>query len=270
MSKRNELLIQSDKPLFIPYIVAGDPSEIATIDIALSLQKAGASALELGVPYSDPLADGPTIQRAASRSLKRGMSIISAMCLARKMKKAGLTIPIILFTYYNPVLQLGNQNFFALMKENAIEGLLIPDLPFEESEALRANCQENSITFISLLAPTSMNRLEKIVSQAQGFLYCVSSLGVTGERKEFDQSVLSFVEKVKEKSDIPVVVGFGISTREQVQLFQNVCDGVIVGSAIINKIEQLVKDHEWSAESKQIFDQYLLQLLGNSNLQHKV
>lgn len=225
--------------LFIPFITAGDPNGDATIDIAVALQEAGAQAIELGIPYSDPVADGPVIQKASSRALQNGMNIIKAMKLVPEMRKKGLNIPIILFTYYNPVLQLEQESFFALLRENTIDGLLIPDIPFEESKELRQKCQEHSISFISLVAPTSSSRIKMIAEKAEGFVYCVSSLGVTGVRKQFDSSIKSFLDEVKLYSNVPVVVGFGVSTREQVEQLAEICDGVVVGSALVSEIARL-------------------------------
>ncbi|WP_273125957.1 tryptophan synthase subunit alpha [Metabacillus sp. HB246100] len=230
---------QKQSKLFIPFITAGDPSPHATIDLALSLQAAGADAIELGIPYSDPVADGPVIQRASSRALKDGMNIIRAIKLVPEMRKKGLEIPIILFTYFNPVLQLEQEYFFALLQENTIEAILIPDIPFEESEELRRKCKEHSISFISLIAPTSSKRIQMIADQAEGFIYCVSSLGVTGERKTFDHTIEHFLTEVQKYSKVPVVVGFGISSREQVEQLSPFCDGVVVGSALVREIEQL-------------------------------
>ncbi|MFY4775987.1 tryptophan synthase subunit alpha [Metabacillus sp. RGM 3146] len=227
------------KKMFIPFITAGDPSPEITIDLSLALQEAGATAIELGIPYSDPLADGPVIQRASKRALKQGMNIVKAMELVPVMRERGVNIPIILFTYYNPVLQLGEERFFALMRKNEVDGLLIPDMPFEESDEMRKRCKEENIYFISMAAPTSSGRLERIAGKADGFLYCVSSLGVTGERKEFNENVFSFIKEVKSIASIPVAVGFGISSGEQAEKMNKVCDGVIVGSALIKKIESL-------------------------------
>lgn len=231
-------LPKTDK-LFIPFITAGDPNGDATIEIALALQEAGASVIELGIPYSDPIADGPVIQRASARSLNNGMNIVKAMELVPEMRKKGLNIPVVLFSYYNPVLQLGQENFFALLHKNMIDGVLIPDIPFEESEDLRIQCKENGIAFITLVAPTSTSRIKKLVENAEGFVYCVSSLGVTGVRNEFDKSITSFVQQVNEYSNVPVAVGFGVSTKEQVEEMNTLCDGVIIGSALMREIERL-------------------------------
>jgi tryptophan synthase alpha chain len=229
----------ANKTMFIPFIVAGDPHPDVTVELALALQKAGASILELGVPYSDPLADGPIIQRAAQRALKHNMTLKKAIELVPLMRKKGLKIPIILFTYYNPVLQLGEEYFFALARKNNVDGVLIPDLPFEESGHIRQLSAQSGLSFISLVAPTSRKRIKKIASEAQGFLYCVSSLGVTGVRDALPNELYEFLAEVKTHSSVPVAVGFGISRSEQVQVLKEHCDGVVVGSALVQKIEQL-------------------------------
>ena len=224
--------------LFIPFIMAGDPSPQFTVNLALTLQRAGASILELGVPYSDPLADGPVIQRASSRALLNKMNLVKAIELAGEMRSAGLNIPIIIFTYLNPVLQLGYKSFCALAKQNGVGGLLIPDLPLEESTACRKVCDENGIDLISLVAPTSKERIVKIATSAKGFLYCVSSVGVTGERTELNSNIEEFVKQAKEFSSVPVAVGFGISNKHQVEYLSSLCDGVVIGSAIVRMVEE--------------------------------
>ncbi|MBU8907254.1 tryptophan synthase subunit alpha [Desertibacillus haloalkaliphilus] len=231
--------VENKKDLFIPFITAGDPHPDVTIDLALALQEGGADVLELGIPYSDPLADGPVIQRSAKRALQHGMTIEKAIALVSRMRERGLTIPLVIFTYYNPLLQLGIERFFELAHEHQIDGLLVPDLPYEESQELAKQCREQEVAYISLVAPTSNQRIAMIAKEAQGFLYCVSSLGVTGVRDTFDPRVYDFLSLVKENSPVPVAVGFGISKRDQVEALANHCDGVIVGSAIIKMVEQL-------------------------------
>jgi len=148
-------------------------------------------------------------------------------------------IPVILFTYFNPVLQLGLESFFALMRENEIDGVLIPDLPYEESGRIRELAAENEVAYISMVAPTSKERIQKIAADATGFLYCVSSLGVTGVRSTLPADIGTFLEDVKAAASIPVAVGFGISTSEQVEVLKEHSDGIVIGSAIVNKIGQL-------------------------------
>lgn len=236
-----------NETLFIPFITVGDPSADATIDIALTLEKAGAHVIELGVPYSDPLADGPTIQAASERALHEGMTLEKALTLVPKMRKKGLTIPVVLFTYYNLLLQYGEERFATEAKSLGIDGLLVPDLPYEENDELRSLCTENDIALISLVAPTSKERIEMIATDAEGFLYCVSSLGVTGVRKELDPRVYDFLQTVRESSPVPVAVGFGIATNEQVKMMSEHADGVIVGSALVEQIgkrQEALKNEE--------------------------
>lgn len=249
---------------FIPFIVAGDPSEDVTIDLAVALEQMGATILELGVPYSDPLADGPIIQRAASRALKNGMTLTKALELIGRMRKKGVKIPIIVFTYYNPVLQLGEERFFTLARQNGASGVLIPDLPFEESEHMRTLGDTYQIPYISIVAPTSHERIAMIASQAQSFLYCVSSLGVTGIRDSLPAELHEFLQQVKSYSRVPVVVGFGISTAEQVERLQHICDGIVIGSAIVRKIEQLqdeLNDVHAREHALIAFSQYVASLI---------
>ncbi|WP_078553283.1 tryptophan synthase subunit alpha [Bacillus alkalicellulosilyticus] len=232
--------IENKQGLFIPFIMAGDPSPEVTIELALTLQDAGAHVIELGIPYSDPLADGPVIQRSAKRALAHGMSLQKALELVPQMRKRGLTVPVIIFTYFNPLLQFGEERFMEAAKQYEVDGLLVPDLPYEESEKVASLCKEAGLSYISLVAPTSKARVEMIASEAQGFLYCVSSLGVTGVRNEFSPSVFEFLEDVKKHSPVPIAVGFGISNKEQVDALSSYCDGIIVGSAIT----KLVEEHE--------------------------
>ncbi|WP_022792259.1 tryptophan synthase subunit alpha [Marinococcus halotolerans] len=233
-----EAAAQASYPLFVPFIMAGDPDEEATISIALSLQEAGAHILELGIPYSDPLADGPLLQRSAQRALKGGMSLKGALRTIRTMRERGLTIPVVVFSYVNPVLRMGEETFVKEAASAGANGVLIPDLPMEESSFISELAKEKELSVISLVAPTSAHRIEKIASQAQGFLYCVSSLGVTGTRDAFPDEAYAFIRKVKEASTVPVAVGFGISNRRQVELLDGVSDGIVVGSAIMKIVEQ--------------------------------
>ncbi|PSL50503.1 tryptophan synthase alpha chain [Salsuginibacillus halophilus] len=229
-------------PVFIPFIMAGDPNEEATIETALTLQEAGAHILELGIPYSDPLADGPVIQEAAERSLAGGMTLKKALALVPKMRERGLNIPVVIFTYYNPVYQMGLETFAKAAAENEADGLLIPDLPLEESEVVRTSMNEHGLELISLVAPTSKARIERIAQGAQGFLYIVSSLGVTGTRDELAEGTRAFIEEVKAVSPVPAAAGFGISKPEHVKALEGAADGVIVGSAIVRIIAQFEEE----------------------------
>ncbi|WP_263706072.1 tryptophan synthase subunit alpha [Shouchella tritolerans] len=250
--------------LFIPFITAGDPVPEATIALALSLQRSGADVLELGIPYSDPLADGPVIQNASKRALAGGMTLAKAMALVPEMRKAGLTIPVIVFTYANPLLQFGFERFCETACDYGIDGLLVPDMPFEESETLANECEKQGLALISLVAPTSQQRIKAIASRAQGFLYCVSSLGVTGARKTLHPQVEAFLKLVKEASPVPYVVGFGISSYEQVEEMGRHADGVVIGSAIVEQIGlrcEALKQAESRDEAVKEIEQYVNSLL---------
>lgn len=239
MNRFDQYVQRSHDMLFIPFIVAGDPNEEATVDLALTMQSSGACALELGIPYSDPLADGPVIQRASKRALVGGMTLLRAMRLVDTMRQKGLSIPVVIFTYANPLLQLGLDTFFHEAAASGIDGLLVPDIPYEESSELAQRCAQENIRLISLVAPTTSDeRLEKICASAQGFIYCVSSLGVTGVRKKFHPDIFRFLERVRQASSLPIAVGFGISSREQIVELKGVADGFIVGSAIVSEIEK--------------------------------
>ncbi|MCL7745919.1 tryptophan synthase subunit alpha [Halalkalibacter alkaliphilus] len=265
-NKRMEIATSTDQSLFIPFITAGDPSADATIEIALTLEEAGASILELGIPYSDPLADGPTIQAASKRSLKGGMSLEAALKLVPEMRKRGLTIPVIIFTYFNPLLQYGEERFVNEAAELGIDGLLVPDLPFEESEHLDKLCEENHLSLISLVAPTSKQRMIKIAERAKGFLYCVSSLGVTGVRNELDPRVYDFLKTVREASRIPTAVGFGISSNEQVKAMTQHADGVVVGSALVSVIgeqEEALRNKETRPAALQEIKKFVTSLISS-------
>ncbi|WP_152393945.1 tryptophan synthase subunit alpha [Paenibacillus guangzhouensis] len=232
-----EKLRAASETALIPFLTIGDPDIQTSIEIIKQLEAAGADMVELGVPYSDPLADGPVIQRASSRALQHRITILDCIHVAREAREQGVTLPFILFTYYNPVLQLGLERFFDLLGENDISGIIIPDLPVEEDHHVRELAMKTKIHLIPLVAPTSQDRIERIVRNAGGFIYCVSSLGVTGERSSFHEGIEAFIQSVKKASDLPVAVGFGISTNEQFRMFSHMCDGVVVGSAIVRKIE---------------------------------
>ncbi|WP_340010734.1 tryptophan synthase subunit alpha [Paenibacillus sp. FSL H7-0690] len=229
-----------NRTALIPFLTVGDPDLETTLAIITELETAGADILELGVPYSDPLADGPVIQRASARALRGEVHLRTCMETALKAREAGSRLPFILFSYYNPILQMGLDTFFADLNKHEISGLIIPDLPVEESAEMRRRSDEVGVNLIPLVAPTSSERIAKIVSGASGFIYCVSSLGVTGERSSFHADVEAFIDSVRQATDLPVAVGFGISTGEQVARFAQICDGVVVGSAIVRKIEEVI------------------------------
>ncbi|MBB6674129.1 tryptophan synthase subunit alpha [Cohnella nanjingensis] len=224
----------------IPFLTTGDPDLETSIALVQAAEEAGASMIELGVPYSDPLADGPVIQRASERALKNRIRLIDCMGVASEARKRGVRMPFILFTYFNPALQLGLERFFALLQEHGFSGVIIPDLPLEEDGEVREIAERTGIHLIPLVAPTSEARVERIASKAKGFVYCVSSLGVTGVRSSFHDGIDSFLSTVRKAASVPICVGFGISTREHAERFAGVTDGVIVGSAIVRKVEEVL------------------------------
>lgn len=231
-------LKSENRTALIPFITVGDPDLAATLDIIGELEAAGADIIELGVPYSDPLADGPVIQRASARALQSGVTLADCIKVAGAARARGIKIPFVLFSYYNPVMQLGLERFFDLIEENGISGILIPDLPFEENGEVREMSLRRNIHLIPLVAPTSQQRVRQIVAGGAGFIYCVSSLGVTGMRSQFFDGIEDFLQTVREASPVPIAVGFGVSTNEHFRRFSRICDGVIVGSAIVRKIEE--------------------------------
>lgn len=258
-------LKQQNKTAMMPYLTVGDPDIKTTVDIILELESAGADIIELGVPYSDPLADGPVIQRASERALKNKVTIRTAMETARLARERGSQLPFILFTYYNPVLQTGFDTFFEEVVKHDISGLIIPDLPLEECEQIRSLAQAAGIHLIPLVAPTSHERIASIVSEATGLVYCVSSLGVTGERTDFYSGVDNFLETVKRYSKVPIVIGFGISSQEQVARFSKACDGVVVGSAIVRQVESnipLLEKEDTREQGLLQIREFVAQLIG--------
>jgi len=233
-------LKEQNRTALIPYITIGDPDPETSVDILRELERAGADIVELGVPYSDPLADGPVIQRASERALRHRITIADCIRTARKARERGVNLPFILFTYYNPVLQMGFDTFFEMLRENDISGLIIPDLPVEEDAPVKERSVKYDIHLIPLVAPTSEDRIANICSRAAGFVYCVSSLGVTGMRSEFYSAVDELIATVKKSTDLPVAIGFGISNTQQFARFAGLCDGVVVGSAIVKTIEEAI------------------------------
>jgi len=222
----------------IPFMTIGDPDLDTSVALLQAAEKAGAHMIEFGIPYSDPLADGPVIQRASERALRNRISLLDCMAVASKARERGVKLPFILFTYFNPLLQLGLERYFELLKEHDFSGMIIPDLPLEEDGEVRAMAEASGIHLIPLVAPTSEARVERIAARAQGFVYCVSSLGVTGVRSSFHEGIDSFLASVRKAANVPICVGFGISNREQAERFAGQCDGVIVGSAIVRQIEE--------------------------------
>lgn len=221
---------------FIAYITAGDPSLAATARMVRVLEGSGVDIIELGVPFSDPLADGPTIQAASHRALKKKITLTKIFAMVKKLRK-GTEIPLVFMTYYNPVLRYGVERFFRSCRANGVDGVIVPDLPCEEAGDLVRYGRQNNVATIFLVAPTSTaKRIREIARLSRGFIYYVSLTGVTGARVSLPPEIASNVKRIKSMTDKPVAVGFGISNPKQAQAVAGSADGVIVGSALVKMI----------------------------------
>lgn len=226
---------------FIPFITCGDPDLETTARIVREAVANGADLIELGISFSDPTAEGPVIQGANIRALKGGVTTDKVFDLVRELRK-DVTVPMVFMTYSNVVFSYGADKFISTCKEIGINGLILPDLPYEEKEEFLPLCRKYGVDLISLIAPTSENRIAMIAKEADGFIYLVSSLGVTGTRSEINTDLKSIVDVIRQNSSVPCAIGFGISTPEQAKKMADIADGAIVGSAIIKIIEQYGKD----------------------------
>ena len=222
---------------FIPFITCGDPSIDITEEIVYTMEKAGADLIELGIPFSDPTAEGPVIQAANVRALSGGVTTDKIFDMVKNIRKKS-DIPMVFMTYANVVFSYGAEKFVKKAAELGMNGLILPDVPFEEKSEFDAVCKAHGLDLISLIAPTSHERISEIAAEAEGFVYCVSSLGVTGVRSDITTDISSMVKLVKDRKDIPCAVGFGISTPEQAEQMAAQADGVIVGSAIVKLCAQ--------------------------------
>ncbi len=224
------------KKALITFVTAGDPDIETTKDIVREMVSSGADIVELGVPFSDPVAEGPVIQAANVRALSKGLKINGIMEAVKDLRK-DVTIPLLYLLYFNSILQYGIGRFFENCRNAGIDGVIIPDLPFEEREEIEEFADANSIALITLVSPVSGERTQIIAENAKGFLYCVSSLGVTGVRKDFNTDFDEFFRQINKATDIPKALGFGISSVEHVNALKGYCDGLIIGSAIVKIIE---------------------------------
>jgi len=230
-------LKENGKKALITFITAGDPDLEATVEIVKEMERQGADLVELGIPYSDPVAEGPVIQEANRRALENRIKIKDIMGAVKKMRKE-VKIPLLYLLYFNCILQYGPGRFFADCADSGIDGVIVPDLPFEERGEIEEAAEKSGVYIITLVSPTSEDRIERITKNAKGFLYCVSSLGVTGIREEFKTDFEKFFAHINRAGSIPKAIGFGISTPEHVRQLKGYCDGLIVGSAIVNRIGQ--------------------------------
>jgi tryptophan synthase alpha chain len=229
---------ESGKTGVVPYVTVGFPTVEDTLAIVPALEKAGASLIKLGVPYSDPLAEGPTIQAASYKALEAGMTVHGCIETARQLREGGVTVPLVFMGYYNPVLNYGIEAYAKDCAAAGVDGFIIPDLPVDEAEPFHNACRAVGLALISMLAPTSTDdRIALGAASADGFVYCVSVAGVTGARSELPLTLPDFVERIRLRTTLPVAVGFGISERAHVESVGRVADAAVVGSALINVID---------------------------------
>lgn len=234
MSKIEEAL--KGKKAFIGFLTAGDPSPELTVEYILEMERAGADLIEIGIPFSDPTAEGVVIQEANIRALSKGMTTEGVFEIVKKVREES-QIPLIFLTYANPVFHYGYEKFFHRCEEVGMDGILIPDMPYEERMEMVPFAKKYGIDVISLVAPTSKQRIQMIAKEAEGFVYIVSSMGVTGMRGEIDTDISSIVDAIREVSKVPCAIGFGIHTSKQAKKMAEIADGVIVGSALVKLME---------------------------------
>ena len=226
---------------FVAFITGGDPDMETTEKLILAMDEAGVDIIEIGIPFSDPIAEGVVIQRASERALAGGCTADRLFDMVKRVR-AKSDIPLLFMTYVNPIFTYGKERFMAKCRDSGIDGVIVPDLPFEERDELAGECDKFGVCQILMIAPTSGGRAEKIAKSAKGFLYCVSSLGVTGVRSEISANIAGLIRQVKKVTAVPCAVGFGISTPEQARSMAAISDGVIVGSAIVKLIAEFGKD----------------------------
>jgi tryptophan synthase alpha chain len=238
ISERFNKLKREGRKGFIPFVTAGDPDLEQSLEIVLTLSRLGADVIELGVPFSDPMADGPTIQRSSQRALEHGVNVSTILDLVRRVRTTCPT-PIVLFSYINPLLRFGFDQLVVEAADAGVDGVLITDVVDDEASALSGSLRTSGMDLISLVAPTTTDeRLERIANASTGFLYAVSRAGVTGAKSEMSTEAEKLVEKTRKYTDLPIAVGFGISTREQISDVWRYADGAVVGSAIVSEIEK--------------------------------
>ncbi|QQK08112.1 tryptophan synthase subunit alpha [Miniphocaeibacter halophilus] len=226
-----------DKKSFIGYITAGHPTIDISEKVIYKMVEAGTDLIEIGIPFSDPNAEGEVIHNANIKALKNGMKIEKAFDLVETVRKK-VNVPIVFLTYCNPVFKYGYDEFFKKCKEVGADGIIVPDLPFEERDEMKVFADKYGIIMITLVPPVSKNRIEMLAKDAKGFAYLVSSMGLAGVRKKFPDGVKEFAKFVKENTNIPILIGFGIENEEQIKEMSEISDGIILDSAIVNIIEE--------------------------------
>ena len=240
MSKRqsnpiSKVFQTSNHKAFIAFLTAGDPTPDCTVKFILEMEQAGADLIEIGIPFSDPTAEGVVIQDANIRALQGGMTTDGAFDIVRQVREQS-EVPLAFMTYANPVFHYGCDRFFARCEELGVSAIIVPDMPFEEKQEMEETANAHNVAVVSMIAPTSQARIQMIAREAKGFIYVVSSMGVTGVRSEINTDLESMVKSIREVTDVPCAIGFGISTPEQARRMAQVSDGAIVGSAIVKII----------------------------------
>lgn len=243
----------ADGKAFIAFLTAGDPTADKTVEYILAMEEAGADLVEIGIPFSDPTAEGVVIQDANIRALSAGMTTEGVFDIVRRVREKS-QIPLVFLTYINPVYHYGYEAFFQKCQELGVDGIILPDMPYEEKDELSDVAAAHGVYVISLIAPTSEQRIQKIAKEAAGFIYVVSSMGVTGMRGEISTDLASILASIREVTDLPTAIGFGINTPQQATQMAQIADGAIVGSAIVKIIER------YGAKAKEPLMEYVAEM----------
>lgn len=223
---------KKQRKCFIPFITAGDPNLDVTEQLIVAMANAGADIVELGIPFSDPVAEGEVIQAANIRALAAGTTTDKIFAMLAEVRKE-TNVPLVFLTYVNPIFTYGTEKFMAACQSTGVDGIIVPDVPYEEKAELAGLCRQYGVDFIPLVAPTSDERIKMIAKEAEGYVYIVSSLGVTGVRQDITTDIAAIVRKIREVTDVPAAVGFGIATPQQAREMAAISDGAIVGSAVV-------------------------------------
>lgn len=241
MDQTFEALHKQGKKALIAFITAGDAGLETTERLVLQMEQSGADIIELGIPFSDPIAEGPVIQKASVRALQNGVKLTDIFAMVKRLRQK-TQVPLVMMMYLNSIFGFGTEKFFTLCADTGIDGVIVPDMPYEERDEIQEAADRYGVYSISLVAPTSRERVAMIAKESKGFLYCVSSTGETGMTKEDTANFDGFFGMIKQYANIPCVVGVGISEPEQVSMMKEYCDGVIADSAIVELVEQYGKD----------------------------
>ena len=261
IENRLNLLKEENKKAFITYITAGLPNLEKTKDIIKAQEMAGTDIVEMGIPFSDPIADGPVIQQASYEAILNGASLKKIFGCLEEMRAEGVKIPVVFMMYYNTIVHFGIEKFVEECHRTGVDGLIVPDLPYEEQETLaNALAGDDRTILIQLVSPISKERIPMILENARGFVYCVSSMGVTGQAADFHREVISYLSFVKENSQIPVMMGFGIREASDVKPMKDIIDGTIVGSHFINILRESDFDENVAADYSRKFKKKLNEL----------